>query len=504
MQLRLATAVAGLIALAAAPGSAAPHLEAEEVFGNEAVCAHEVLPRTSAPAPASPGRSRPRPRRDPDLRYVTWSGLAVDPLSEVVEFDVRHPDVGLIVRAEAVGDTEAWLSVELIGPDGAVLSAHDLDDAPVAAEIRPGRGTAQVPSTDRPESRLRRGTYGVRVRALPPPGHTGGDVSAVVDVIATFRSEVAVRLDHRIDLNFVYLPGSTLSAEIATTNPHFDRLLQLVDDVLAPAGLRVGEITHLDLDRPEFSVVATWEEAGEMFLTSADFPDRRALNVYCLEGFEAPLNPVVGLSGGIPGPAFNGTRDSGIAMRMEPFLRCPDCLEAYGSLFAHEIGHYIGLYHTTEADRERWDPISDTPECDEPSLNTCPDYDYVMFPVIHSRNRIWSDVQVGVGLTHPLVKTVPVVSGPRTPGRSGRAAELGASPNPFRESVRIQWAAPAALAAEVTVHDVTGRRVRTLSGASGLTWDGRDERGVAVGPGQYFVRVRDESGVRTGRVVRRP
>ena len=47
----------------------------------------------------------------------------------------------------------------------------------------------------------------------------------------------------------------------------------------------------------------------------------------------------------------------------------------------------------------------------------------------------------------------------------------------------------------VTVHDVTGRRVRVLSdgraarpGPWTLTWDGRDESGRRVPPGVYFLR----------------
>jgi hypothetical protein len=492
-----------LAAPAEATGGITSELAMDEVFGPGAVCVQEsddASLRSASPGSPTP-RLAPRSRRDPDLRFLTWSGLVADPLSEEITFDVRHPDVGLTVRAEAVDGSEAWISVELISPDGQVLSAHDDEFPPVASEIQSGRGTAQMPSTDRPGSKLASGEYRVRVRALPPPWDPDADVSAVVDVVAAFRGEVAVHLQHRLDLNFVYLPESTLSTEIATTNPHFARLLKTIDEALAPAGIRIGEITHTDLDRPEFSVVATWDEAGEMFLTSADFPERRALNVYCLKGFEAPLNPVVGLSGGIPGPPYNGTPDSGIAMRMEPFLRCPTCLEAYGSLFAHEIGHYLGLYHTSEARLEHWDPISDTPECHEDGLNSCPDYDYVMFPVIHSLNRTWSDVQAGVGRTHPLVRTVPVI-GPPAHGRREARGDLVLAPNPFRGSVTVAWTGDAA--AELTVHDVAGRRVRTMRGASGVTWDGLDDAGVTTPPGVYFVRVRDDAQARVGRVVRLP
>jgi len=32
-------------------------------------------------------------------------------------------------------------------------------------------------------------------------------------------------------------------------------------------------------------------------------------------------------------------------------------------ILVHEIGHYLGLYHTTESTGTEHDPLSDTPEC---------------------------------------------------------------------------------------------------------------------------------------------
>jgi flagellar hook assembly protein FlgD len=48
----------------------------------------------------------------------------------------------------------------------------------------------------------------------------------------------------------------------------------------------------------------------------------------------------------------------------------------------------------------------------------------------------------------------------------------------------------------LTVHDVTGRRVRRLldeqrsAGAQSLRWDGRDDDGRALGSGLYLARLR--------------
>jgi flagellar hook assembly protein FlgD len=72
----------------------------------------------------------------------------------------------------------------------------------------------------------------------------------------------------------------------------------------------------------------------------------------------------------------------------------------------------------------------------------------------------------------------------------------------------LHFVLPAAGAVELTVFDVSGRRVRTLiagprpAGAGEISWDGRDETGHPVRAGLYLARLRTGAGARTGRLVR--
>jgi hypothetical protein len=80
-----------------------------------------------------------------------------------------------------------------------------------------------------------------------------------------------------------------------------------------------------------------------------------------------------------------------------------------------------------------------------------------------------------------------------------------AAPNPFRESVRFQFADPddAAGAPVVSIHDVRGRTLRRLDAAGGdLVWDGRDAKGAPVPAGVYFYRIVQGAAEATGRMVR--
>ena len=495
------------LALAALPAVvvAAPQDPAVELLlSGELECPQHLRPREDravAHRGAVPGT--PVAEIDPvtgDLTLMRWMNVESRLVSDPVPFVVREGTVGLTVRAQALSD-DYWISVELLDERGRPLACLECPAAPAVGEVMPGRGTTQMPSTDRPGWELEPGDYAFRVRAIPEDETQHGPGPGTTSIVtATFRSDVAPSVEHFLDVNFVYLPGSNLSEAIADTSSHFALLLEKTEEWMSDTGIRFGDVTHVDLDAPQFSVIRTWEEAGRMFRTSRDVGRTRALNVYCVENFQPPLYPVVGLSGGIPGPYENGTRDSGIAMRMSPFFSCEECVDAYASLFAHEIGHYLGFYHTTSADLENEDPFSDTPRCWEPNLRDCPDWNYGMFPVIHPANTDWSPGQATVAKTHPFVRTVAVVA----PRAAGPRIAARVAPNPFGESVRVSFDAPlAGVPRPAGVYDVRGRRIRQLTpGRDDLVWDGRDERGRSVPAGVYFIRVPTSGEDRTLRVVK--
>jgi ligand-binding sensor domain-containing protein len=105
-------------------------------------------------------------------------------------------------------------------------------------------------------------------------------------------------------------------------------------------------------------------------------------------------------------------------------------------------------------------------------------------------------------------KKIGVVSFRETDGASMRVSDeyalpkgfaiLGNSPNPFNPSTTISFTLPASGKANLTVYDITGRKVRTIfsgqmsAGVHSAVWNGRDEKGRAVSSGVYISRL--ESG----------
>lgn len=82
---------------------------------------------------------------------------------------------------------------------------------------------------------------------------------------------------------------------------------------------------------------------------------------------------IAGIDGSIPGPSgVPGTVNGGAVVTLGNFGQgtCGSTLDiahcgtdhlAY--VVAHEAGHWLGLYHTTERSGTRFDPLADSPTC---------------------------------------------------------------------------------------------------------------------------------------------
>lgn len=98
----------------------------------------------------------------------------------------------------------------------------------------------------------------------------------------------------------------------------------------------------------------------------------------------AGYSDLYGMAGGIPGPQL-GTQRSIVALawliHAGANATFSDAeLELLAETMAHEVGHYLGLYHPVETGWNYWDALSDTDQCQ--STNNCEKAlgDNLMFP----------------------------------------------------------------------------------------------------------------------------
>lgn len=83
---------------------------------------------------------------------------------------------------------------------------------------------------------------------------------------------------------------------------------------------------------------------------------------------------------------------------------------------------------------------------------------------------------------------------------------IESAPNPFTESVQLRIDARGPEALRIGVYDAAGRSVRQLApfsvgaGIRVVAWDGRDDRGIALGAGVYFFKIETPGLERTVKV----
>ncbi|GJM43928.1 MAG: hypothetical protein DHS20C21_07700 [Gemmatimonadota bacterium] len=101
----------------------------------------------------------------------------------------------------------------------------------------------------------------------------------------------------------------------------------------------------------------------------------------------------------------------------------------------------------------------------------------------------------------------PPTSVTTLPARSIRTALAPGSPNPFRRKTALSFTLAKADAVTLAIYDVTGRLVREVirddlpEGEHTASWNGRDDAGLRVAGGPYFVRLMAGGESRAEKVV---
>lgn len=143
---------------------------------------------------------------------------------------------------------------------------------------------------------------------------------------------------------------------------------------------------------------------------------------------------------------------------------------------------------------------------------THPDFGSTGGPIRFGFARSNTSTATGFGTLHGIDNWSYSLYGPALvavpaggPPSHGTMRVRGANPGSGQIVILMSRAAPRR--AVVAVHDLSGRRIRTLAdrefpaGTSELAWDAHDERGARVIEGIYFVAMRAEGEMQTVKVV---
>jgi hypothetical protein len=332
-------------------------------------------------------------------------------------------------------------------------------------------------------------------------------------------------------------PDSMVQSQIDILNEDF---LALAGTPGAP-GKNTRLIFKLATQDPEGNPHPGWTKTTNEFWFN-DAPDpllgyyyealawdpNRYLNIYTLSPV-APGGVVLGYVPFLPQDDGAGTNEDGVRVLWNAFGRnSANAPYDQGRTATHEVGHWLGLYHTFDGGcGEGGEPqcfttgdlVCDT-EPDETShggcptdANTCDDPDPIRNYMEYTDDACMNNFtpqqarRMRCSIEHyrpQLTRTVVAVE-PRE--RAGAALAMRIEPNPAPSRTRISFTLDRAAPVTLAIADVTGRTVRTLArepfaaGLHHVAWDGADDRGAPVRPGAYFARIVTEDGVATRRLV---
>lgn len=211
------------------------------------------------------------------------------------------------------------------------------------------------------------------------------------------------RAGTRLDINFYFVNLEDMRAETAAQDADLQAVIARMNAIYAQANIELGTIRYFDVGPEAQALAIPRSEVDIHKLTAMGAPpgpsreDHLSVDVFLVE--DLLLGPrsegeVLGVSGGIPGAAgLHGNVRNGLIFKTSdigPYNH------HVGHIMAHEIGHFLGLRHTTEVvhgsndAQERQieailgttDPLSDTPLCPDIQRRGygCPDFTNLMFP----------------------------------------------------------------------------------------------------------------------------
>ena len=179
----------------------------------------------------------------------------------------------------------------------------------------------------------------------------------------------------KIKLNLFFVGLTTLNATTAKTDSNFKTIFDSVKATWLKAGVSVddADVKYIDITGPNAAQFKDLKDSDlGLLMTKTDNSDAQpnALNVFfvhTISGGSLDGYIILGESAGIPGVPILGTTGSGMAVTAADF---PGGLQDIADTWAHEGGHWLGLFHPTESGGTSFDPLPDTPECAQGSRDS--------------------------------------------------------------------------------------------------------------------------------------
>ncbi len=265
--------------------------------------------------------------------------LGAHPLNAPITFELPPGFDSLLIQAQGRPDQIYGIGA-LSGPGGPIEAAAGA--APLRPYRNPEVAVALLPQDE--QTRLEAGTYRFEVQGEDP-----GEVEVEVWLGSGGRA---------LRINVLLPPSTGRRPEDLPVLAFAQALTTVMQEVFGlEAEVRAAQLAE---GAPaEVQLGAGLQDVAA--LAAAAEGDPGGLDLYLVDQIFNGENRQGGFATGLPSPVgLRGTLPSASIIRTSLLDDFP---LATAQAAAHELGHALGLFHTTEAFGDAYDPITDTPPC---------------------------------------------------------------------------------------------------------------------------------------------